>query len=395
MKRCLLIILVAFLLCSCGAEPDISDVSFITQVSETSESSFSDTENYSYTPKEGVRMKGMWISQYDLANVWYNDEGQNSRSEFERKIDEVCQKLSYEKYTDIFVQIRPFGDSFYPSEYYPPSKYAVGAYGNEFSYDGLKIFITYAHKYNLKFHAWVNPFRLTEPEDAEKLPGNYPVKQYILQGKAVLFNNRYYLLPSDTEAKQLILNGISEIMLTYDVDGIHFDDYFYPTKNEEFDSADFIASGAENLFAWRRDNVSAFVKQVYDTVKSINSDCVFGISPAGNMDYTYNTCGTDIYKWCSEKGYLDYIIPQIYFGYLHPDAPFTTTLKKWSNIIKTDSVRLYIGLAAYKQGTEDTNAGIAKDEWINDINMLSRQAEESLMYADGYVKFSYAYSGIN
>ncbi len=394
MKRSFLLFLIILLLTSCGGgDANVSNVT--PAVSDESEQSLAEEESveeiYVYAPSEESKMRGVWISQYDITDIWCSDEGQTPQSEFTAQINEICKGLKEKGYTAIFLQIRPFGDSFYPSEYYPPSEYAVGDYGNTFEYDPLALFVSAAHDNGLDLHAWINPFRLMEAKDMSALSDRVLIKQYADQGALALFNGRYYFRPSDENGRTHILNGIREILENYSVDGIHFDDYFYPTKDASFDSEDFAASGEKDLFAWRRSNVDSFVKEVYELVKSIDSDCIFGIAPSGNMDYTYNTCCTDIYKWCSEEGYLDYIMPQIYFGYNHPDAPFFPVVTEWQKIVKTPSVKLYIGLAAYKQGVEDLNAGAEKDEWINDTEMLSRQAEDSVTFTDGYVMFSYSY----
>lgn len=392
MKKITALLLLPLFLCACAEHP--GDVSVVQpSVSHTDESEISAEEPeyvYEYTP-HGDTLKGIWISQYDIKNVWCGENGQIPENEFRIHIDSICKNISTDGYTALFVQIRPFGDSFYPSAYYPPSEYAVGAYGNVFAYDALEIFISTAHKYGLEFHAWVNPFRLMEASDVPLLPENSAVKQYIDSGKSALYNGRYYIRPSDSEGTELILSGIREIMESYEVDGIHFDDYFYPTKDASFDSADFSASGSNDLYSWRRDNINEFVKKVYSLVKETAPNCLFGISPSGNMDYTYNSCCADIYEWCSGTGYVDYIMPQIYYGYNHPDAPFSATVTKWQGIVKNPDIRLYIGLAAYKQGTEDLNAGEAKDEWITDTDMLFRQADECIVRTDGYVMFSYGY----
>ncbi len=392
MKRCILLFLVTVFLCSCAGGGDVSFVEPLPSETEESMEVSEESEYiYEYLPAGDRVMNGVWISQYDITDVWCNDEGQTPESEFILHIDSICKNISADGYTAIFVQLRPFGDSFYPSAFYPPSEYAVGAYGNAFDYDALELFISAAHRYGLEFHGWINPFRLMEKDDVALLPDDSIIKAHIENGDFTLFNGRYYIRPSDDKGKQLILNGISEIIQNYEVDGIHFDDYFYPTKDPSFDEADFASSGAKELYEWRRTNVSEFVKEVYSLVKQADKECVFGISPSGNMDYTYNTCCTDIYKWCSQTGYIDYIMPQIYFGFKHPDAPFSQTLTKWQNIIKIPDVRLYVGLAAYKQGTEDLNAGIAKDEWITDTDMLFRQADECTQRTDGFVMFSYSY----
>lgn len=394
MKRSFVLLLLIFVLTSCvGRDTDVSDVT--PALPDESGENVSDgigTEDvYVYAPSEEDKMRGVWISQYDITDIWCSEEGQTPAAEFASRIDGICKELKEKGYTAVFLQIRPFGDSFYPSEYYPPSKYAVGTYGNSFEYDPLSLFVSAAHTHGLELHGWINPFRLMEEEDMALISDTSVIKQYADQGGLSLYNGRYYFRPSDENARKIILDGIKEILDNYDVDGIHFDDYFYPTKDPSFDSEDFASSGEKDLFTWRRSKVDSFVKAVYDLVKTTAPDCVFGIAPSGNMDYTYNTCCTDIYKWCSEEGYLDYIMPQIYFGYNHSDAPFFPMVTEWQKIVKIPSVKLYIGLAAYKQGTEDLNAGEAKDEWITDTGMLFRQAEDSLLFTDGYAMFSYSY----
>lgn len=394
MKRSFILLLLVFILTSCvGQDTDVSDItpSVSDEISVNVSDENSAEEVYVYAPSEEDKMKGVWISQYDITDIWCSEEGQAPAADFALQIDGICKSLKEKGYNAIFLQVRPFGDSFYPSEYYPPSEYAVGAYGNSFEYDPLSLFVSAAHTHGLELHAWINPFRLMEQKDMELISDTSVIKQYADQGGLSIYNGRYYFRPSDENARRIILDGIKEILDNYAVDGIHFDDYFYPTKDASFDSEDFSASGEKDLFAWRRANIDSFVKAVYDLVKSNAPDCIFGIAPSGNMDYTYNTCCTDIYKWCSEEGFVDYIMPQIYFGYNHPDAPFFPMVTKWQELVKTPAVKLYIGLAAYKQGTEDFNAGEAKNEWITDTGMLFRQADDALLFTDGFVMFSYSY----
>ncbi|MBQ5842663.1 MAG: family 10 glycosylhydrolase [Clostridia bacterium] len=396
-KIILLLLIILIFLCSCAAED--RDFSSVTEVSEESkvfvpypdDLELKEEESFVYTPDASEKLKAVWISQYDITKAMCSKEGQNPAGDYAAYIDNMCKELKNKGYNALFVQVRPFGDSFYPSEYYPPSKYAVGAYGNSFEYDPIELLVSAARTYGLEFHAWVNPFRLMEEKELSLIPEDSPIRQLHSWGKLSLHGGRYYLRPSDEAACALILNGIEEIIRKYDVDGIHFDDYFYPTTDPAFDSEDFAASGETRLQMWRRNNVSEFVKRVYALVKSLDTECVFGISPAGNMHYTYATCCTDIYKWCSTDGYVDYIMPQIYFGYIHSTAPFSQMVSKWADVIKTPSVKLYIGLAAYKQGATDNNAGDGKNEWITDKALLSKQAEECLVRSDGYNMFSYAY----
>ncbi len=399
MKR-ILTLLLFFIILLCSCESQSENVSAVTPVPDNAKDVFvpypdsleiPTEDRYMYTPIKEDKLKAVWISQYDITSAMCTKEGQTPAGEYAVYVDSLCKELSAKGYNAVFVQVRPFGDSFYPSDFYPPSKYAVGAYGNEFSYDPIELFVSAAHTYGLQFHAWLNPFRLMEEKELSLLPEDSPILRLADWGKLSLYNGRYYLRPSDEASCALVLNGIEEIITKYNVDGIHFDDYFYPTADPAFDSEDFAASGESRLLMWRRKNVSDFVKRVYALVKSLDADCVFGISPAGNMHYTYSVCCADVYKWCSREGYVDYIMPQIYFGYTHSTAPFSEMISDWQNIIKTPDVALYIGLAAYKQGTVDNNAGEAKNEWITDKTMLIRQAEESLERCDGYNMFSYGY----
>ena len=395
MKKYFVLILCLFMLTACARQE--TEESFITQVSadeSKEESSVPETPKevpYIYEPSADEKMRGVWISQYDITSVWCSKEGQTPVGDFAYQINSICSELKEKGYTDIFVQLRPFGDSFYPSRYFPPSAYAVGAYGNGFEYDPLSIFVSAAHTHGLKFHAWLNPFRLVEEKQLSLLPQDSVIVEYASNGKLALYNGRYYLLPSDTDCRNLVLNGIREILENYDVDGIHFDDYFYPTKDESFDAADFSESQSNDLFEWRRENISSFVKEAYNLVKSVDSECVFGIAPSGNLKYTYETCCTDVYKWCSEEGYVDYIMPQIYFGYYHETAPFLPIADNWMSLVKTSAVKLYIGLSAYKRGTEDANAGTGKNEWIENPNLINEQAQDCIDYTDGYVMISYSY----
>ena len=392
-------VLIILLLCSCeSGDTDFSDITSLPETPDTQvfvpyPDNIEDPseDDFMYTPADSDKLIGVWISQYDITKAMCSKDGQIPAGEYAAYIDNMCKELKNKGYNALFVQVRPFGDSFYPSEYYPPSKFAVGAYGNDFEYDPIALFVSAAHTYGLEFHAWVNPFRLMEEKEISLIPEDSPIRQLLSWGKLSLYNGRYYMRPSDEAACALILNGIGEIITKYNVDGIHFDDYFYPTADPAFDAEDFAASGETRLQMWRRKNISDFVSRVYSYIKSLDANCVFGISPAGNMNYTYSVCCTDIYKWCSREGYVDYIMPQIYFGYTHSTAPFSQMVSKWADIIKTPHVKLYIGLAAYKQGAADNNAGDGKNEWITDKELLKKQAEECIERCDGYNMFSYGY----
>ena len=192
----------------------------------------------------------------------------------------------------------------------------------------------------------------------------------------------YWLSPAYTAVRQLICNGIAELVSRYDIDAIHIDDYFYPTTNPEFDESAFKASGCTDLSQWRLDTVSLLVREMYSTVKSCNSTVLFGVSPQGNIKNNLSKLYADVSKWCQEPGYLDYVVPQIYYGY-SGSLPFDQAAREWSELVTNPDVQLICGLAAYKIGTTS--------EW-SDGDMLARQAEYaySLGNYDGIAFYRYS-----
>jgi uncharacterized lipoprotein YddW (UPF0748 family) len=143
-----------------------------------------------------------------------------------------------------------------------------------------------------------------------------------------------------------------EIIQNYDVDGIHFDDYFYPNPDSSFDSDNYAeyksGGGTLSLAAWRRENVNILVRDVYSAIKSHNRSLRFGISPQANTDNNLNAQYIDVNTWLSNDGYIDYICPQIYFGFDNGTLPFASTVSMWNSMIKNKSIDLIAGLAPIK-----------------------------------------------
>ena len=188
-----------------------------------------------------------------------------------------------------------------------------------------------------------------------------------------------------------------EILDNYDVDGIHIDDYFYPSADEKIDKKQFeqyVSSGGEkSLGDWRRDSVSAFAAGLYSLVKSYGEDKIFSISPAGNLNGNSGKLFADVSLWLSCAGYADIIIPQLYFGFENSSMPFEKTAEQWSRAATNDCVRIVWGLAPYKCGKTDKNAGAGEEEWVENDDILSRQLEcvRALDRYDGFALFSYSY----
>ncbi len=344
-------------------------------------------------------VKGMWLSQFDLSGVYQNGGTQRSQADFEARMGKLLDNVKALGFNTVFLQVRPNADSMYPSKYYPMSSYVTGALGANAKYDPVEITVALAHQRGLFIHAWINPMRAMKEADIQKVGRDYPIRRWYddasLRGKyLVAVNGQLYLNPAYPEVADLIVSGAAEVMASYDFDGLHMDDYFYPTTDASFDKAAYDSyksgGGKLSLADFRRDTLNKLVARLYKTA----GDKAFGISPAGNMSSVYNSMYADVYTWCSEPGYVDYICPQVYFGMEHGSYDFVSVCRTWEGIIKTDSVRLIVGMSFGKAlSQEDQWAGDGKDEWKNHKDVLKRSLEstENLQTCMGVCVFCYQY----
>ena len=339
-------------------------------------------------------LRAVWFSYLDLSPMLTG----KTRRQFESAVGSAFDNVVSAGMNAVIVQVRPFGDALYPSAYFPWSAYASGTQGVSPGFDPLEIMVSAARARGLRIEAWVNPYRVrTADNKASKLSDGNPAKKWINEGSdaVVVTANGIYYNPARSEAQQLIINGVREIVANYDIDAIHFDDYFYPNPDERFDSkaySEYVASGGRlALGDWRRENVDVLVKNVYSAIKSVRPGVEFGISPQGNMSANYNSQYINVEKWVSSSGYVDYIMPQIYFGFNNSSCPYVETVAKWNRLVTNKAIRLYIGLAPYKIGVKDGYAGTGKNEWINNSDIISRQVSAARGYAQygGFALFRY------
>lgn len=323
----------------------------------------------------------MWISYIELGGLQSGGEG-DFRSSISRVYDN-CVSLGV---NTVFVHVRSHSDAYYESAYFPRTKYLDG------SYDPLPIMIEEAHKRGLSFQAWINPLRGCSVNDIERENGYSLYDWAGGETRLVEVNNYYYLNPAYPEVVDLIAKGAEEIVAKYDVDGLHIDDYFYPTTETWFDSAAYQESSYNSLSDFRFANCDKLVSALYSAVKKANSSALFGVSPQGNYNNNYVYMYADVEKWCTQSGYLDYIMPQIYFGFKNAAQPYSDVVKQWNGIASKGKVPLIVGLSASKIGTEDYWGGTnGKREWIDDKEILKRQfleAAEQVSYG-GICLYSY------
>lgn len=344
-------------------------------------------------------MKAIWLSQYDMQSVYTENGRQRDRDDFLLKIDKILDNIVSLGMNTVIVQVRPFGDSMYPSELYPMSSFVTGEYGISSEYDPFGMILEKAHDKGLSVHAWINPLRGMTENETKKVPDSFKIREWFDKGEILKsVSGRVYLDPAYSEARELIVGGAVEIVKLYDVDGVHMDDYFYPTTDESFDAESYEAyrrrGGAEELAEFRRDNVNTLIREIYSALKSEKEDVLFGISPAGSMKYNYNKLYADVYEWCGNEGYIDYICPQIYFGFEHDTCDFKKLCREFSDMIKCDEIRLIIGMTLGKAVSEtDTYAGDGKDEWKDSKDILKKELEYTMKLSkcSGVAYFCYQY----
>lgn len=315
------------------------------------------------TNSNDEELRGVWVTYIDL-NL---EDNKRSEKDFTDKFTEIADTCKESGFNTLIVQVRPFCDALYKSKYFPSSHIVTGIQGEKLGYDPLEIMCNICKERNLKIHAWVNPYRVKTKETPKTLSDDNPyIKNNAL---AVETDSGIFLNPALDEVRELIVNGVCEIVENYDVDGIQFDDYFYPTEDESFDKAQYeeYKSSVDTpmeLSEWRKNNVNILVAQCYLALHKIDNDIAFGISPQGNIDNNEGL-SADVKTWCKEVGYIDYICPQIYFSLDNPALEFEEAMYDWIDIEYSGFCDLYVGLAGYKAGSEDSDSGTWKDK--NDI----------------------------
>ena len=330
--------------------------------------------------------KAMWLPCFTLEPMMKG----KTAAQFTENFRAACLNAKSLGVNTLYVHVRAFSDAFYQSEIYPWSRYCSGTVGASPGYDPLSIMIDVAHRNGLSIHAWINPYRADFKANLDKTPGNYLVKQWYSKPNAYMQYvtyaedyGSYWLNPGYPAVRELIFRGAEEIVSHYNIDGIHIDDYFYPTTESSFDNIPYASyNSGMKLEEWRLSNCTATVKGLYDTVKAANPSALFGIAPQGNYDNNYAYMYADVGLWLSKNGYCDYIMPQVYFGYEHKYKPFKETVQSWTSLKRSPSVKLYIGIAP-------ANLWL-NSEYENRTGIIGDQIKDSFaLGASGVALYSY------
>lgn len=313
-------------------------------------------------------MKGIWIAT--VLNLDYPAVPTVSAEELRRQTDVILNNVEEWGFNAVFLQVRPCSDALYESEIFPWSIYLTGKQGRapDDDFDPLHYWVQEAHKRNLEVHAWINPFRIVQKEDDwNALAADSPAKQH--PDWVVKYEDDYYYDPALPEVRKLLIDGSMELVVKYDVDGIHMDDYFYPGTDFDDDASfEIYGGGFTDIGDWRRNNVNLLIQDMSTAIHTFDPQLEFGISPhavwaeKSRYEEGSDTTGSfssydDLYadtKYWVEAGWLDYIAPQIYYEIGGDVIDFTVSLDWWSDVVEASETdtKLYIGLADYKATEE-------------------------------------------
>lgn len=337
--------------------------------------------------KKDVEERAVYFSYIEF-NKYIANKSEEAQKANIRKVLDNIKELDF---NTIIVHVRAFSDAIYKSKYYPYAEYIYNDKKEAPNYDVLEYFISESHKRDISLEAWVNPYRISNSKDVSSLNSKAIYDKY----QTGITEKGIYLNPASDEVRTLIVNGIVELVKNYDVDGIHFDDYFYPDKEidlklyEEYKND----GGKLTIDEYRYNNVKILIKEVYNAIKKVDKDVLFGIAPEGNIDNCYEYSYLDVKEILSKPGYVDYIMPQIYYGFDNETRPFKETVREWNNLIKVDTIKLIPALAFYKVGTFDKYALSGSNEWMNEDDITSREImfSRSLSHYGGFSLFSYNY----
>ena len=310
-------------------------------------------------PKNEFR--GVWIAT--VVNIdWPKtaiDGVEKEKADYLEILD-TYKKLNYNA---VIVQVRSVGDAMYPSELAPWSRFLTGKEGQAPNpyYDALAWMIEEAHKRGFEFHAWLNPYRATFDLNKQQLSPTHDVFKH--PEWMIEYGGKIYYDPALPEVQAHLTKVVKEVVDKYDIDAIHFDDYFYPytVAGKAFnDSASFRKYGAGlSLSDWRRANVSNFVHTISTTIKASKPWVQFGISPFGvwrnksvdpkgsetQSTSNYDDLYADPVLWMDQK-WIDYILPQLYWSMNNTRASYSKLVKWWSE--NSNNTAVYIGHATYK-----------------------------------------------
>ena len=350
-------------------------------------------------------IRGVWVS--NVANI--DTPRGLPIDEYQAYLKDMIANIASYNFNTIIFQVRPCSDAYYPSKLNPWSRFITGEEGKDPGFDVLQFVIDEAKKYNIRVHAWMNPYRVAQVS-LEKM--EMTKEQYLETLHELNFARRHpehtildgagkvILSPSHPEVIEFVTKTIMEVVDNYDVEGVHIDDYFYPYAKipEEAEQEDYLKYRdfeEQSFDDFRRSNVNKMIKSIHDAMKKSfdknNRKVDFGISPfaiyrthssivEGGWDKgSYHSAGalqcyselySDIYLWMKE-GWIDYVVPQVYFPFSRKDVTYHDLVWWWNNICEETKTKLYIGMGIYQMGSKNAE-GELHPAWDNPLEIQNQ-----------------------
>ncbi len=339
----------------------------------------------SYQEKD-EEVRAVWVATVGNIDIGLH----TSEAEYKQDILDILDRVKKLNFNTIFFQVRPMNDAFYPSEYAPFSRYLTGAEGVDPGWDVLEFIIEEGHKRGIEIHAWLNPYRVSNVSGDKQTQldslheDNFARKNpnFVLQDSG----GKLILNPGEIQVRNYIKNVIQELITNYDIDGVHFDDYFYSysgmSNSQDETTYNETKYTNQTLADWRRSNVNMLVRDIFYIVENHNvsedKTVMFGISPfgiwkSGGVDGSHTSTSTmqsfsdqyaDTKKWV-EEGWLHYILPQLYWPFDHSLAPYADLVDWWAELCAENGVDLIIGHGFYRY--QDAGGWTDESEFLEQL----------------------------
>lgn len=416
------LIATALLLASCASKAPKSLVTPLPPVAK---------QPLATTPAKNTQpVRGIWlatVSRLDWPPVNSVNMSASLRvSQQQAALRNKLDKLKSLGINTVFFQVKPDGTALWPSKILPWSDMLTGTIGQDPGYDPLQFILDEAHKRGMKVHAWFNPYRVsvnTKPSttaDLNRTLSLHPASIFVLHRDWIrTAGDRFVLDPGIPEVRDWITSIVAEVVARYPVDGVQFDDYFYAetpgsalNDNQTYRQYGQAFSSKAD---WRRNNTQQLIEQVSRTIRQLNPNVEFGVSPAGvwrNRSFdaagsdtrgaaAYDESFADTRRWV-QQGLLDYIAPQIYWPFARDAARYDVLARWWANVVKPTKTRLYIGVALYKVGEYSknepdwtVNGGVPELKKQLDLNESLPQINGTILFRESYLEQPQTQQAVN
>lgn len=319
-------------------------------------------------PRDVLRreLRGMWVATVE--NVDWPSKPGLSAAEQRAGLIAYLDEAVARRLNAVILQVRPSADALWPSPYEPWAKCLTGVQGKDPGWDPLGTAVQEAHARGLELHAWFNPYRVANHADPSRLSARHPARLH--PEWVVPYGGKLYYNPGLPEVRAFVQDAMLDAVRRYDIDAVHWDDYFYPypVAGQGFpDGAAYATYGAgfPDLAAWRRSNTDKLVREMSERIKALKPTVRFGISPFGvwrnaSTDplgsrteagvQTYDDLYADTRGWV-KKGWIDHVCPQLYWNIGFAPADYAALVPWWGEVVRGTGVDLFIGEALYKAGT--------------------------------------------